>query len=109
MVLRENGRIEVYSDFILVNEYYNYELQCVDIATDFNEFYFKFVADSHLVTPENAHQDNLTFKVRRAPHFWRNRISFNTSREISAKKWNAVIHKRISGYFALYSQILIFS
>ena len=26
VVLRENGRFEVYSDFILVNEYYNYEM-----------------------------------------------------------------------------------
>ena len=107
MVLRENGRFEVYSDFILVNEYYNHELQCVDIATDFNEFYFKFVDKSHLVTPTNT--SDLNFRVRRVPHFWRNRIGFNTSKEISDRKWNAVIHKRISGYFALYSQILLFS
>ena len=50
VVLRQNGRFEVYYDYILVNEYYNNQLQCVDVATDFNKFYFKFVKDSHLVT-----------------------------------------------------------
>lgn len=36
LVLRENGRFEVYSDFMLTNEYQLNKLQCVDIETDFN-------------------------------------------------------------------------
>ena len=48
LVLRENGRFEVYSDYMLVGEYYNPQLQCVDIATDFSQFYLKFVKNSHL-------------------------------------------------------------
>ena len=44
LVLRDNGRFEVYSDFMLVNEYINPQLQCVDIETDFNDFYLKFAS-----------------------------------------------------------------
>ena len=50
LVVRESGRLEVYADFMLVYEYMNPELQCVDIETDFNQFYFKMVTDSHKVT-----------------------------------------------------------
>ena len=46
VVVRENGRVEFYSDFILVNEYYNPGLQCIDIATDFNQFFLKFVKNA---------------------------------------------------------------
>ena len=49
LVVRENGRVEFYSDFILVNEYYNPRLQCIDIATDLNQFFLKFVRDSHQI------------------------------------------------------------
>ena len=61
------------------------------------------------MTPETADEATLDFKVRRVAHFWRNRIGFNTSEEISPNKWHVTIHKRISAYFALYSQILIYS
>ena len=47
--MRENGRFEVYSDFMLVNEYINPKLQCVDVETDFNQFVLKFVKNSHKV------------------------------------------------------------
>ena len=96
VVLRENGRFEVYSDYILVNEYYNHQLQCVDIKTDFNQFYFKFVENSHLVTEDNADDTKLKFVVRRVPHFWRNRVGFNTSKQTTAGSWDVVIHRRIS-------------
>ena len=43
LALRENGSFEVYSDFMLVNEYTNPQLQCVDIESDFEQFHFKFV------------------------------------------------------------------
>ena len=36
IVVRENGRIEVFADFMLVNEYINPLYQCVDVETDFN-------------------------------------------------------------------------
>ena len=43
------------------------------------------------------------------PHFWRNRLSFNTTKVMSTQDWGSTIHKRIAGYFKLYSQILNFS
>ena len=36
VVVRENGAFEVYQDFSLVNEFFNPELECVDVETDFD-------------------------------------------------------------------------
>ena len=36
VVIRENGAFEVYQDFSLVNEFFNPELECVDVETDFD-------------------------------------------------------------------------
>ena len=60
LVLRENGRFEVYSDFMLVSEYLDYgKRQCVDIETDFNQFFLKFVVNPDLVNcttePDECH------------------------------------------------------
>ena len=63
LVLRENGRFEVYSDFILVNEYYDPKKQCVDIDTDFNQFFIKFVKDADKVDV-NTEMSELQFEVR---------------------------------------------
>ena len=109
LVLRENGRFEVYSDFMLVNEYLNPMLQCVDIETDFDQFVFKFVKNSHKVTPQWKYKD-LEFEIRNVRHFWRNRISFSTTTiKKHPEKWTWVTHKRIAKYFRLYTQILNFS
>ena len=43
IAVRQNGRIEVYSDFMLVDEYYDPEHQCVDVDTSFNRFFLKMV------------------------------------------------------------------
>ena len=43
IAIRQNGKIEVYSDFILVDEYYEPNHQCIDIETNFNSFYLKMV------------------------------------------------------------------
>lgn len=52
IAIRENGKIEVYSDFILVDEYYNPDHQCVDIETNFNSFYLKMVKNCSSVEQE---------------------------------------------------------
>ena len=49
LVLRENGRFEVYADFILVSMHLESKCQCVDIETDFNQFFLKFVVYPDLV------------------------------------------------------------
>ena len=46
IAVRESGRFDVYSDFILVYSFFDPDLQCVDIETDFNMFYLKFVKNS---------------------------------------------------------------
>ena len=113
IVIRQNGRLEVYSDFILVNEYINPFLQCVDVDTNFNEFYFKFVKDSHTVKPTddvNSEAFQERFEYRMVRHIWRNKISFNTSKlKKNRSCWGTVLHKRISGFFRLYTQVLNFS
>ena len=94
---------------MLVNEYINPQLQCVDIETDFNQFYLKFVkkSDSYLTKVD---EKKLEFEIRQVRHFWRNRISFNTSKvKKNEEKWGYVKHHRIANYFKLYTQVLNFS
>ena len=42
-------------------------------------------------------------------HFWRNRISFSTTKLVNAHKWDFVLHKRISMHCKIYSGLLNFS
>ena len=58
-----NGRFEVYSDFMLVNEYINPKLQCVDVETDFNQFVLKFVEKSNKVK-EGDFKEELKYQIR---------------------------------------------
>lgn len=41
-------------------------------------------------------------------HFWRNRISFNTSKVKRLAKWDTVLDRRVSEYVRLYTNILNF-
>ena len=69
----------------------------------------KFVKNADKVTPEDNLED-LEYEIRTVRHFWRNRISFSTtSIKKQVDKWDWVVHKRISKYFRLYTQILNFS
>ena len=103
VVLRLNGRLEIYSDFNLSNEYQNPEKQAVDIETDFNQFYFKIAQDSHKVT-EETDLSEINFMLRQVRHLWRNRIGISTSKHKNRfSKWDQVIHLRISSYVNLYS------
>ena len=101
--MRENGRFEVYSDFILVNEYTNPRLQCVDIDTDFDKFVLKFVKKADQVTNETKFEE-LKFQIRRIHHTWRNRIGFATSKVLNQyEKFEWAIHTRIASFFKLYT------
>ena len=42
LVLRADGALEFYSDFMIVNEFFESNKQCIDIDCDFNFFYFRF-------------------------------------------------------------------
>jgi len=101
IALRQNGAFEVYSDFKLSNIYQDPALQCVDIETDYNLFYLKLAK----VKKQEHVSDvaDLDFEIRKADHFWRNRLSFTTSSKVSKEKWTRVIHKRISNFFNLFT------
>ena len=108
IVVRQNGRWEVYSDFMLVYDWYDIAMQCVDIETDFNQFYLKFVERSHLIQSK-VPIESLKFNVRQVRHFWRNRICFDTTKhKKNPRVWNVILHKRIAYHFKIYSQILNF-
>ena len=117
IVVRENGRFEVYSDFMLVNQYYRPNYQCVDVETDFSQFMLRFVKNSNKVSLGTHSKDGneegkcgLEYEIRRVRHFWRNRISFSTSKVVpDDRKWRSVVQKRICNYFNLYTSILNFS
>jgi len=101
IVLRENGRVEFYSDFMQVDEHYDPESLCLDIQTDADLFCLRFAGP-------DGKPNNDTFK--KIPHVWRNRISMSTTRDIKRgyDKWPVVIHRRIARYFKLYSSIANF-
>lgn len=93
---------------MLVYEYMEPNLQCVDIETDFNQFYFKFVKNSLQVTPESS-VDELEYEIRQVRHFWRNRIGFETSKTKSMNRWDKVLHRRVANFVQLYTQITNYS
>lgn len=78
IVLRQDGTVEVYSDFVLVDTFNNPKEQCVDIETDDKKFYFKLVLDSDKVNPNQMGVKDLKLKILRCKHTWRNRISLHT-------------------------------
>jgi hypothetical protein len=54
LVLRENGRVETYSDFMLTDETTEEESQIIDIETDFEYFYIKSLKDAVLEEDDAA-------------------------------------------------------
>ena len=92
-----------------IRDSYDPTLQCVDVETDFNYFYLKFVKDAHLVEPGTPVSD-LQYEVRMVRHDWRNRISMNTAQlKKSADVWDMALSKRICRHFKIYTQIANFS
>ena len=49
IVLRENGKVEIYSDFMEVSQYYNPLMPCVDIETTMDDFFIKCVDNEKLM------------------------------------------------------------
>lgn len=109
IVVRLNGCFEVYSNFMLVSNHYDKNYQCVDVMTDFNQFYLKFVKNSSEISQQSKLWE-LDFEIRQLQHFWRNRISFNTSVvKKDQTRWDCILHYRIAQYCKLYTQILNYS
>ena len=66
-VLRKNGRIEFYSDFMLTEEHYDKEMPCVDIETDADVFYYKFI-DARKTTRDEAGNEIYEYTFRKIDH-----------------------------------------
>ena len=113
-MLRENGRVETYSDFMLTDETTVEESQIIDIETDFEYFYIKSLKDAVQEEDDAAliekKNEQFEFEMRKIKHSWRNRVGYNTSQPVkNIDKWFLILHKRISRYFKIYTQVLNFS
>ena len=102
VALRADGRLEFYSDFMLVEEYFNPYKPCDDIDCDFDLFYYKFKI-------LNAKGQEVGYEYRKGVQEWRNRIGIYTSKVFKdAKKFDIICHRRIAKYFNIYSGIINF-
>lgn len=81
LVLRLNGRVEVYFDFTLVDQFYKQRYQCVDIEGGGRKFYFKMVWNSDKVTEQSKLKD-LDFRYMRVRQNWKNRIGSSTVKNL---------------------------
>ena len=81
MLLRENGRVEIYSDFILVDTIEPDKLQVVDIEVGDNNFFLKCLKKTTVVN-ENMTAKELDdpdlYQFYRVKKKWRNRVGFGT-------------------------------
>ena len=116
LVLRLDGSIEVYADFILKTRMYDPMRQCVDIGVGNRNFFFKMVRNSHLVTAktdpellkersgENRQIDIEYWNVLKT---WRNRIGVTTMQKVTnlLDEWNEVLQKLVSPYVKLYTEV----
>jgi len=108
LVLRQSGRVEIYADFILVDEFLDPCNQCVDIEIDQRKFYLRTCKDSHLVT-RDMRSEALVTEMHRVRFNWRNQIGRTTIKPLLDQTWNESLQLRVSRYVRLYSQVINFS
>ena len=96
---------------MLVHEYFDKTKICVDIKTDDSTFYFKFLDFTRQSIDAEGKPVNYMITYYKSRHFWRNRNSMNSSKEMinGQRKWDIVLHRRISDYFKIYTTILNFA
>ena len=82
IVSRKNGRIEFYSDYMLVHEYFDKTKICIDIKTDDSTFYFKFLDFTRQSIDAGGNKVDYMITYYKSRHFWRNRNSMNSSKEM---------------------------
>ena len=112
LVLRENGCMEVYSDFIKVSDYHNALHPCVDIETTTNNFFIKCVDNAVLakMSEVDVEKHKNIFIYLKINHSWRNRIDISTAKEFfDDKKWDRILDYRIASYCKLFTRHSNFS
>lgn len=109
IALRKNGAIEIFSDFNLASKYFDPSYQCVDIGTDYNQFYMRFVKVNKGKELQKKFEDYKDdSEIRQVRHFWRNQISISTSKIVSPQKWSLVLHKRVADFLNLFTSVVNF-
>ena len=100
-MLRQNGRAEVYSDFVLTNlfDMSSQNLFCVDIDHDNDFFYLKYL---NLAA---ARESNEVFVIRKVSVKWLTKIKFNYTVEVKQTEWTTV-NSKFSNYFRLITKFL---
>mmetsp|Transcript_8564 Transcript_8564/g.10593 ORF Transcript_8564/g.10593 Transcript_8564/m.10593 type:complete len:143 (+) Transcript_8564:1746-2174(+) len=81
VVLRENGRLEFYSDFIYTDHLHDPAKQHVDIEVGAKNFYFKLVKNAQQIDQIKSY-DDLKFAYSRVRQTWKNRIGPSTIKEM---------------------------
>ena len=108
IALRKNGAFEVFTDFNLASSYFEPSYQCIDIGTDYNQFYLRFIKVKRGEREKTLAEYKNDTEIRQVRHFWKNQISLNTSKLVPENKWNKAIHKRTVGFMNLYTSVANF-
>ena len=100
LILRQNGRVEVYSDFTFTNAFdmSPQNLFCVDIDHDNDFFYMKYL---NLARENNEEQ----FIIRKVAIKWRTKIKFNYTVEVKHVEWTS-LNSKFSNYFRLITKFI---
>ena len=107
--MREDGSVEIYSDFILVDKYNDPILQCVDVEAGNHSFFFKMVKNSHLISM-NTQIEELEFEFRKVKKNMRNRIGPSTmAADHQLSRMEQVTHRRVAPFYRLYTQMINFA
>ena len=80
------------------------------ITKDSKLAYQKDVMDKSVFRPKQADAVEIKFKVRKAHHYWRNRISMSTAKlSNNVKEWDYIIDKKVSCFYKPVTHFLNFS
>ena len=117
LVLRESGLVEIYCDFELIDCFNpvftkGQYLYCVDIETDNENFWLRFVdlekMKSELDKPRPNHLDAIrsATTVRRMDHFWQKSSNFAhlDQQSCASSMWEVFRLKNLDFYMRLYTQ-----
>ena len=116
-MLRKNGRVEVYSDFVFTHAFdmSSQGLFCVDIDQDHDFLYLKYLnlnseKDSEVKAKDERGDENKALKkkfiIRKVSVKWRTRIKYNYTEEVKHDEWRTVANSKFSSYFKLYTKFV---
>ena len=101
-MLRQNGRVEVYSDFEFTHAFdlAPKDRMCVDIDYDKDFFYLKYLNKNS----KPGDDQSIRFYICKVAHKWRSRIKYNYTMPVKFDRWRSVTHSKFGDYFKLYQK-----